>query len=563
MLDSSRTLLIRYQHPGAGFSGGLTDRLKHFNLHEHFQRYPLLAEYDWLRPAFHVPVPEAWFHNWKNYPWHPRDLADAAPHWADFFDVQWWIKAEEIASEEWFVHPYFRKGHSGVDFLAHSTPNINRESWNVLCDSQGAEFAPSFDYFYEWQLFRFADVVHWTQGEHPHFWRPGAHANLVRYAQETPAERFDRPAIARGWDSRAKSFTWLAHFIAFDETFDNYSYHFAASQNNAEQSSKLSVGRHLREQRGRGALDLVRWLGIASLDIEHALKHDFLTLAQEWLWRKYDKSEAMLPLWRALQKQIQAAVDWLCLLNGKQPVDYLASLRYTFMGQLEWAPLENVLGYPLWLACRDVSKFIAEISSRYFGDSPKSLGPAYTPSPIELLSLCDYSPLFEQYLDALWRLLEESTHRQGADPFRPRSRASWYRVIAIVAFNMLEDALRKRDAIGASKSSKAKERSKQQVMREVACNLGGKGEDWDRWCKGERVNTEMELQKISESIKSAATRSELILAFALAVDGVRQGNAHPHGAAIDWLSADWAGPIFDALDVFVPWALRELQSSSS
>ena len=102
-----------------------------------------------------------------------------------------------------------------------------------------------------------------------------------------------------------------------------------------------------------------------------------------------------------------------------------------------------------------------------------------------------------------------------------------------------------------------------QVMREVACNLGGKGEDWDRWCKGERVNTEMELQKISESIKSAATRSELILAFALAVDGVRQGNAHPHGAAIDWLSADWAGPIFDALDVFVPWALRELQSSSS
>ena len=538
-------VFLRYQHPN--FAGDLQSRLKAFNLDEHFTRYPLLVKFDWLRPAFHVPVPEAWFLNWKNYPVHPVNAAIAVAHWAEMNDGRWFISESEIGTDEWFVHPLVRRGSTRLNFFDKATTNHEDFSWETLLHPRGVEFVPAFDYFYEWQLFRFADVVHWMEGAHPHFWRPGAYQNLVRYANESVVADFDKPPIMPKWTARADAFTWLAHFIAFREAFDHYAIGLASAHKRLGIESHDELEKKLIKEKRAGATQLMVWLGTTPASLEHALRHELLTLAQHWRWRKYHETASKLALWRALQSHVRAAIDWLSLVNENGPIDYLEKLRYDHNGQDDWAPLEEVLEYPLWKAARCVSQFVKGTAERY-AQTSSGFAVGYAPSPVELTEMGTELEAFDSYLDALWRLIEESSHKGGDDPFRPRSRASWYRVIAIIGFMLLEDAM------------VSHKRKMKQPMQAVAEHLAGKGDEWGKFQNRPRVKTEQAMADIADGIRNATTKEDLILYFSLAVHHARNSTAHPYGVERDWLEADWAGPIFDALVLFVPWALVELRT---
>ena len=536
-------MFLCYQH--SNYAGDLRSQLSKFNLDKYFKRYPLLVKYDWLRPAFHVPVPEKWFRNWKAYPNHPAELADSTPHWANDHDKGWFISADEIGTDEWFVQPALRKGATRSGFFDHAVANHEDFSWEEMHHSEGRNFVPAFDYFYEWQLFRFADVVHWMRGDHPHFWQPGAHAKLAKYVTEVSPNDFDRAAIAPGWSTRATAFTWLAHFIAYDRAFESYTDRFVAACKDADAASHDALNKKLNNEKKLGAVQLMSWMGITSTMLEAALKDEFLTLAQRWRAREYHQTAETRPLWRALQTQVRAAVSWLCAVNNNDPVDYLDRLRYDHMGQDVWAQLEDVLEYPLWKAARKASPYISQLAHNYSKDHG-GFASDFAPSPRELVNLGARIEGFDDYLDALWRLILESEHRDGDDPFRPRSRDSWYRVIAIIGFMMLEDA------VGKHKG--------QFPMQAVAEKLGGKGDDWAKFKGSERSESpEKVLAKIADGIRNATSKEDLILCFCLAVHHARNSTAHPYGAKHDWLKADWAGPIFDALVLFVPWALMELK----
>lgn len=539
-------MFLRYQHPD--YAGDFRSRLKAFNLDQYFNRYPLLVKYDWLRPVFHVPIPKDWFHDWKNYPQYPRQADDAPANWADMFDCQWWITEKEIGTGEWFVHPLVRRGSSRLDFFDRAVPDHEDFVWDEMCHSEGRNFVPAFDYFYEWQLFRFADVAHWMKGTHPHFWQPGAYVNLAKYVTEVSQIDFDRDAIAPGWLTRTQAFTWLAHFVAYDHAFESYSRGFASAYKDADEQSRKALDEKLHDERKLGARQLMSWLGITPSMLELALKDDFLTLAQQWRWRGYHKTAEMLPIWRALQTQIRAAVSWLCAVNNNDPVDYLDRLRYDHVGQDVWAQLEDVLEYPLWKAARKVSPYISQLAHKYSQDHG-GFASDFAPSPRQIVNLGAAIEGFDDYLDALWRLIVESEHRDGDDPFRPRSRDSWYRVVAIIAYMMFED------------TTEPRKRGDPTPMKVVLGRLFGKVEDFATFLKAHKheKNQEIELELTANGIRNAKTKDDLILYFCLAIDRARNSTAHSYGAKHDWLNAKWAGPIFDALVLFVPWALMQLQ----
>ena len=98
-----------------------------------------------------------------------------------------------------------------------------------------------------------------------------------------------------------------------------------------------------------------------------------------------------------------------------------------------------------------------------------------------------------------------------------------------------------------------------QVVADRLTDISKKFENFIEASKKEQ-NRELELESIANGIRNSKTQKELILYFCLAVDRARNSTAHAYGAKHDRLNADWAGPIFDALVLFVPWALTQLQA---
>ena len=198
-------MFLRYQH--SNYAGDFPSRLEALNLHKYFNRYPLLVKYDWLRPAFHVPVPESWFRSWKSYPVQQARPILPEDHWAHAYNYQLSISEGQIGTEEWFVHPLVRRGSSRLDFFDHAINNHEDFSWEKMHHSDGRNFVPAFDYFYEWQLLRFADVVQRVQGTHQHFWQLGQYAELIQHANEVSISDFDKVVDMPIWSTRAEAFT--------------------------------------------------------------------------------------------------------------------------------------------------------------------------------------------------------------------------------------------------------------------------------------------------------------------------------------------------------------------
>lgn len=545
-------MFIRYQH--SNYSGDLTARLEALNLRKHFNDYRLLVKYDWLRPAFHVPIPEECFRIDESIPLQWPPVPSPIPHWADAYDHQMSISESQIGTDEWFVHPLVRRGSSRLDFFDHAISNHEDYSWRKMHHSEGRNFVPAFDYFYEWQLLRFADVVQRMQGAHQHFWQLGQHADLVRHANEVSVSDFDKVADIPIWATRAEAFTWLAHFINYRNAFESYAHEFVAKHKHADVASQPALNAKLLNERKLGATQLMDWLGITSAMLEQALQHQILTLAQDWRGRpcKYDKTAEKLPLWYALQSQVHAAVGWLCLANDDSPTVYLDRLRYDYLGQREWAQLQDVSRNPRWNAARLVASEIVDVAKKYSTGRCNFAGD-FSPNPAQLFKLAEEAIAFGSYLDALGNFLDESQHASEDDPYRPRNRTSWYRITAVMAEIALQELMSKK---GIAK--------KGATCRSIARLLSNAEQDWPKLESGQRTgDTSAEtLATIADRVRQSHSSDELILNFSLAVHYARNTTAHQTALDSHFLYADWAGPIFDALVLFVPWALMELQSTN-
>lgn len=465
-------------------------------------------------------------------------------------DVRWLISEDEIGTEEWFVHPLVRRGSIGLDFFDYAIGDHEDFSWEEMHHSEGRKFVPAFDYFYEWQIFRFADLIHCASTWHPHFWQPGEHSDLVLYANKTSPANFDQTADTPRWVARGEAFTWLAHFIAYTNAFQNYELFLFGKQAVAESPANAQLDEKLRRARKLGATELMSWLGVTPQVFEQALRDQILTLAQDWRvrGREYHDTAPMRPLWRALQDQIRAAVDWLCIVNDNVAPVYLDRLRYDYIGQREWAQLEDVYNHPRWKAAQIVSSQIKR-TAKHYPTSGQDFMRDFSPGPIELIKLASKTDAFGTYLDALGRFLEESQFTSGDDPFRARNRTSWYRVMAVMAEIVFKDV------VGDRMIDKEKF-----AYQAVARMLANRGEQWWDFVSAQGgIKSEATLVSISERVLVSASRQDLILNFSLAVHYARNVTVHQSKLDSHFLYALWADEIFEALVLFVPWALMQLQ----
>jgi hypothetical protein len=549
-------MFLRYQHRGS--SGQLSSRTKDFGLpHDALlSRYELLVELDWLRPAFHVPIEREWFENWVNFPQYPATLRANNSSWEWYFDIQWFITENDFADAEWFLHPYVQSKGAGAEFISRSVKSPTSIDVTAFDHSRGFKVVPAYDYFFEWQLFRLTELVSDARGEAWHPWLPGSYEDFVEHAKSITQATFNRPADLPRWEKRGEAFTWLAHYIAFERAFERYessktrSTEFQASTNKDESLEQLYT---LRRD---GAVALANWLHIDATNLETALKDEFLTLAQNWRWRKWHKTDQFVQLWRALQAQIQSAVDWLCLLTGKSRVDYLNQFRYTHLSQDVWAQLEDVLPFSQWKFASELSRYITEIGKRHPVAKFGSLG-EFSLDPHTLVSIGGEVDAFDDYIESIGRFIDENTYRfERDDPFRVRGRSYWYRLIAVLSEVVLLSALERLPNYNDVRSHtvQGKKLPLQGVVAEYLCNQGIVF-DSQRLAEGYQ---ERDLMQLAEKIRHAQTKDELTLYFCLAANAARNGQAHGRTRDFGWLDADWAGPVFEALVYFVPWAINEL-----
>jgi hypothetical protein len=537
-------MLLRHQIPS--YADTLAKRAKEFGLEDPTSKYPLLVQYDWLRPTFHVPVPEEWMSIYVSSVYESSQNEELNRHWAARFESKWFLDQDEISQDEWFVNPLFRKGSTRAEFFENAKPINDPHNWHRKHLADGRVYVAAFDYFFEWQLFRYADVVHYEKMPHPHIWQLGDYQWLKRHANEGVTEAdFDRKAALPRWDAWSKPFTWLAYFIEFDRAFREYVFR-RDLQPNDHSSDRETRRRKDFDHAKLGAKQLLLWLGVSVAELESSMQSCFLTLAQEWRWRNYDTDKSKRALWRALQLQVDALLRWLWLAGDHEDSYYLQKHSYTFFGQQTWAQLEDVVPYADWKAARSFSKDIGEVSRRYPDTKFPSIG-GFSPSAAYLLSLSAKHPAFADYLHAMHRFVEDSTYRNEDDPFRKRNRDSWYRVIAVLSeilFEVIEkqktdaDAIKK--SIGGAK--------KIAPLCVVAERLAAMGTQFNKVkSRGQGVPHEKYLEILADGVRKAHNKETLILYFTLAIHAARNGQAHAYGRDHQFLSADWAAPVFDAL----------------
>ena len=426
-------MFLRYQHPG--YSGTLNKRLEDFKLDKSFANYRLLIQGGWLKPAFHVPIPTDWFWNDSDYPTQNVNVQRDVPHWADDHDKHFVIAKETINTDEWYLHPLVRKGSSGSRFFDHDSGFDRPEEWVPLVHSPGRSFIPAFDYFYEWQLFQLADRIEAAKARYFHYWQPGDLKHLVASVQAFSAEEFDTCPELFSWHKRETPFTWLAHFVAFRQSFQWYRLGRLHESDAAAGESRTKILAELEKLEMDGAKSLMTWLGITPLILELEFKQCFLVQACEWHRREMHITSSTRPLWQALQAQIFDAVRWLELTTGYTLYDYLDRLRPDYLGYGTWLPLERVIQDPLWKAARKFSDHVAERNDgRMFSEE-------FVITPLALANLAVSWPSFATYVNAVGRFIEDCEHHPDDDLFRPRNRASWYRIIAVSAEILLKEQL--------------------------------------------------------------------------------------------------------------------------
>ena len=270
-------MFLRYEHPG--YSGTLNKRLEDFKLDKSFANYRLLIQGGWLKPAFHVPIPTDWFWNDSDYPTQNVNVQREAPHWADDYDKHFVIANETINTDEWYLHPLVRKGSSRSRFFDHDSGFDHPEEWVPLVHSPGRSFIPAFDYFYEWQLFQFVDRIDAAKARYFHYWQPGDLKHLVASVQAFSAEEFDTCPELFSWHKREAPFTWLAHFVAFRESFQPYRLGRLNESDAAAGGSRTKILAELEKLEMDGAKSLMTWLGITPLILELEFKQCFLVQA--------------------------------------------------------------------------------------------------------------------------------------------------------------------------------------------------------------------------------------------------------------------------------------------
>lgn len=239
----------------------------------------------------------------------------------------WLVPQYRVAfPAEYFEEPTPANIFNAVDHSINNDLHVCRPDsvYNNLLNQTDSSATPNVYYFFHWQAYALIDVARTaSMGAFPILNTPDIEQDIARIAncKIKPSDALNQP---HRWGGLAKPMTWLSHYRAF------------------RGASPYETDNALYKQ---GAEALAEDLEIDAETLEKATKEQLLEkLAGNWLWANDHCCEWTLRAWSYLQKDIFFAMEWLCILNGKNLGDYFKKWQFSHKREV-WPPLHKVLPF--------------------------------------------------------------------------------------------------------------------------------------------------------------------------------------------------------------------------
>jgi len=430
-------LLVAQQGEDSDFPRWLED----LGLTDFLRRYPLrqLTEWGWVIPRSRVIFPEPFFASWHDFPYLGSGSAPEFQAYSQLWDSTWGIDGED--EPLWFVHPFFKPGdEAGQILLKEDQVALSTPPPLAITHPNGRSVAPYADYFYHWQGYALIDVIRFADRIQPLLVTPDIEkraAGMVRLAELAKQhDPRDVLTIERRWGGLVKPMTWLSHYRTFREALRWYEH-----QHDGDRSLRRT-----------GAKQLAAQMDISAETLSAAIQERLLVLAQDWLEANKGSRPWTLHAWPYLQRDIAAAVDWLCHLTGKTFGDFLEEWRYRdYFGHRDWAELHSVLPYEFFSDRRHFLEDAPHYLKSYneLMSDPERLEGERLAKLVDRLRSTNYP--FNSFLGAFRQLHEELKYRldlKGHLDFRELRPLDYYSLLAIRAEGSFRYALDKEGSLG-------------------------------------------------------------------------------------------------------------------
>jgi hypothetical protein len=442
-----------------GQDGTFPSWLEDLGLKDFLRQYPLrqLVEWGWINPQYRITFPQEFFTVWENFPEIPAKTAPKSASHSLPRDAYWHIDRND--EPLWFLHPFFHPNDEPSRILTEQGKAALHEPLPLaLINSRGVSITPYADYFFHWQGYALVDVIRFSETLRIVLNTPDIDERVASLLGSVERAKQLDPrgvlTVEKRWGGLAEPMTWISHYRAFRDAISGF-----ASQHDDP-----------RAIRREGARALAEHFRISPNALAQTIKNRFLVLSQDWRRANERGCTWTIRAWPHLQKDIAAAMQWLCILTDRPIDDFLAEWRYGHFGQKEWAELHTVLPYEFFAErerfLRDAPYFLAPYNA-LLGESERLEGKRLA-NVVDTLRVKNYP--FTSFLGAFRQLHDESGYRIDAKQtmdFRELRPLDYYSLLAIRAEGSLRYALDKDGLLNQIKPKK-------QGLPEYIAYLGAK-----------------------------------------------------------------------------------------
>lgn len=311
---------------------------------------------------------------------------------------------------------------------------------------------PYVDYFYRWQGYALVDLVRASDCIMPIYNTPdivSKASGIMRIAERCQQIGTDWPrgllTSPNRWAGREKLMTALDHFRSFRQALG------AVHDQDSSEFARLAK---------EGARELATHFGFAEESFATDVKARLLTLADEWMTANKQtdgRAHWTQQAWPKLRADIQLAVGWLLALGERSFMDYIDEWEKPHMGNLGWAPLDEVLPYEFLSHQKKFTQMAPHYLKPYNAVASKRRRLPDEKIAIQCRRLQRTNSAFAGFASAFFDLHEElryeSFEEAGID-FRMLRPLDHYAMVAIRAESCFREELRRLNILDSIPSPK-------------------------------------------------------------------------------------------------------------
>jgi hypothetical protein len=292
-----------------GQDGTFPSWLEELGLKDFLRQYPLrqLIEWGWINPQYRITFPQEFFTVWEHFPEIPARTAPKSSNHSLLWDAYWHI--DRTDEPLWFLHPFFRPNDEASRILTEQGKAVLNEPLPpAFTDSREVSITPYADYFFHWQGYALVDVIRFSEILPIVLNTPDIDERAASLLQMVGRAKQHDPRsvlnVEKRWGGLAEPMTWISHYRAFRDAMSGF-------------ALQRDEGQAIRRE---GARALAEHFRISPDELGQTIKNRFLALARDWRRASERGCTWTIRAWPYLQKDVAAAMQWLCILTGR-PLD--------------------------------------------------------------------------------------------------------------------------------------------------------------------------------------------------------------------------------------------------